>query len=791
MVFNFVRAQAALEVPSDTVRLRFRFYAVADGGGALLDEEVREFASQIVIDPVNTATRSVVVTALAADGTPLLQATANASVPAGGRTVVDFASASETPVRVTALTVRPSTSQIEVGETQQFAATATYSTGDTAPLAALTWSSSSPTVATISSSGLATGLADGVTTISASVGAVSGSASLEVGGGPVLSSLLVAPDGESMLVGGLKGFSASGLDQNGDPFSLQNTTVTWSTSPQLSLNSAADATAVVRAETVGNATVTASVGALNGSASVTVLDSTFDGIVSVAPSSPVALQINGTSDQAVATLVVTGSFSDAPDRPLTNADGLNYLISGGLGVVNVSSDGVVTALAVGETEITVSAGSFSQTVAVNVSNAGGNQPPVITLPESVMESYLIAGAGYATVYGTTVSDDQANLNGGTLNVSSDTVLTLRVPSTAIGTVTGNLTNSLSIALNSNATPQAIANLLDSLVLTTPGNAVTEEGSLRLSLSDGRGGTAEAQRDFIVIDGDTQYLTVNRDAERSSMNFWSIGEALGNVTQAGAVVSLAPGDYSSEGTIAIGNQTQLFALQLRGPRSRVPSGALPAGTTFPAFTGVDATLNSIAIDNSNVTVTGVVVSRAGGVGILASDDSSNTTVRNSRIVGVAYSGQGVLQGGELSGSHTGFALVGNTITGWNEGVRLRSVFGQFSDIVVSFNVFEDNANVGLAINRPLGATVLFNSFVNGSVFHFTPGLEVGDSLTTFNNDFLGTGSVTLFSGTSQILDVTENFWGGRDPAGYVGVIGSGTVDYDPVSTGANTNYPPAP
>ncbi|MEP6723087.1 MAG: ice-binding family protein [Variovorax sp.] len=101
----------------------------------------------------------------------------------GGRTAstgVTVAAATLVSIGVT-----PSTPSILNGSTQQMTATGTYSDGSTAGLTSdVTWSSSSTTVATILSGGMATGHNVGLSTISASLGAVSGNTSLTVTAAP-------------------------------------------------------------------------------------------------------------------------------------------------------------------------------------------------------------------------------------------------------------------------------------------------------------------------------------------------------------------------------------------------------------------------------------------------------------------------------------------------------------------------------------------------------------------------------------------------------------------------------
>jgi hypothetical protein len=85
---------------------------------------------------------------------------------------------------LTSIAVTPINPVVVVGAPQQFTATGTYSDGSHQDLTnSATWTSSIPSVATISSTGLATGVAAGSTAIQASVGAINGSTSLTVTAG--------------------------------------------------------------------------------------------------------------------------------------------------------------------------------------------------------------------------------------------------------------------------------------------------------------------------------------------------------------------------------------------------------------------------------------------------------------------------------------------------------------------------------------------------------------------------------------------------------------------------------
>lgn len=80
---------------------------------------------------------------------------------------------------VAKIVVSPSSPSIAVGATLSFSALATNAAGTTVT-ATLAWQSSSPAVATINASGVATAVGVGTTTITAVSGTVSGKATLTV-----------------------------------------------------------------------------------------------------------------------------------------------------------------------------------------------------------------------------------------------------------------------------------------------------------------------------------------------------------------------------------------------------------------------------------------------------------------------------------------------------------------------------------------------------------------------------------------------------------------------------------
>ena len=89
-------------------------------------------------------------------------------------------------VVINSMTVSPPAQTLSAGLTTQYTATGIDADGIQQPLSSLvTWSSSKPAVATINATGLATGVADGSTTIAATLSTLTGSTTLTVAADPV------------------------------------------------------------------------------------------------------------------------------------------------------------------------------------------------------------------------------------------------------------------------------------------------------------------------------------------------------------------------------------------------------------------------------------------------------------------------------------------------------------------------------------------------------------------------------------------------------------------------------
>jgi trimeric autotransporter adhesin len=129
------------------------------------------------------------------------------------------------------IVVLPGNQAIAVGGAQQYTATGIYSNGMVQDVSSLvTWSSSNTSMATISTSGLANGIAKGASTITAAFGAVSGSTALTITGtGATLQSISISPSPVSLLPNESQQMTATGTYSDGSTQDVTNW-ATWSSS---------------------------------------------------------------------------------------------------------------------------------------------------------------------------------------------------------------------------------------------------------------------------------------------------------------------------------------------------------------------------------------------------------------------------------------------------------------------------------------------------------------------------------------------------------------------------------
>ncbi|MEO6444368.1 MAG: Ig-like domain-containing protein [Gemmatimonadaceae bacterium] len=266
-------------------------------------------------------------------------------------------------VPVASVTVTPASSSLLVGQTLQLSATPADSSGAPLPGRSIVWSSSAPSVASVSSTGLVTAHLPGSAAISATSEGNTGTSRITVSLVPV-GRVTITPDATTLQAGNSTQLAARVFDASG--MELGGRTITWTSDRAIVATVRSDGT--VTAIAPGQAHITASADGVEGVATINVIPVPVASI-SLTPAS-LALHV-GSSQK------VTAVPRDADGQPL--AGRVVTFISGAPSIAAVSSSGVVTALAPGSALIIVTSEAQQVTVPVTVTI-----PPVarITLTPS-------------------------------------------------------------------------------------------------------------------------------------------------------------------------------------------------------------------------------------------------------------------------------------------------------------------------------------------------------------------------------------------------------------------------
>ena len=351
------------------------------------------------------------------------------------------------------IAVTPTNASVLVGTTQQFTATGRYSDGSAQNLSGqVAWTSSSSSVARISSSGLATGVSVGVTTILATLGGVTGAAPLTVQSSVILTSITVTPSNATITTGASQPFTARGTYSDG---SEQNITsqATWTSS------------------NAGVATIDAGGLALGISAGTTTVSAAFSDLTNSA-----LLIVQATPLAIATTSLPIGFMNRIYSTTLTASGGTlpySWSVAGGslpAGMM-LSSDGVLSGTP-------MATGTFSFTG--RVSDAGSptqttNKALTLTIlqPLTITTTSLLNGVRNMA-YSTTLTAGGGttpytwSLAGGSLpagmTLSSNGVLSGTPTATGTFSFTGRVSDAGSFVQTTNKT--LILTILDPLVITT-------------------------------------------------------------------------------------------------------------------------------------------------------------------------------------------------------------------------------------------------------------------------------------------------------------------------------------
>jgi hypothetical protein len=311
------------------------------------------------------------------------------------------------------IAVTPANATNLVGATQQYTATGTYSDTSTQNLTSqAAWTSSKPAVATINTSGLATAVSAGSTTISAALAGVTNGATLTVQTPPALVSIAVTPANATNLVGATQQYTATGTYSDS---STQNLTsqAAWTSSRTAvaTINASGLATAV----SAGSTTISAALAGVTNGTTLTVQAPPT--LVSIAVTPANATNLVGATQQYTA----TGTYSDSSTQNLTsqaawtsskttvatiNASGLATAVSAGTTTISAGLAGVTngTTLTVQATPLSLTTASLTNGVltasySATLTASGGTLPYTWSIASGSLPAGLTLSAGSGVISG--------------------------------------------------------------------------------------------------------------------------------------------------------------------------------------------------------------------------------------------------------------------------------------------------------------------------------------------------------------------------------------------------------
>lgn len=184
-------------------------------------------------------------------------------------------------ITITSISIEPTTAIIKAGATLQLQAIATRSNGSRSDVTYTSiWTSSKPNVASVNATGLATGVENGETQITAVCGGVTGTGFLTVTSESLVS-IAVSPNPGNANVGGTSQFTAIGTYSDGSKSDITDM-VSWSSSDTsvATISNTAGSNGLASGIKLGSTTITATYTAdsISGTATLNVRVATLESI---------------------------------------------------------------------------------------------------------------------------------------------------------------------------------------------------------------------------------------------------------------------------------------------------------------------------------------------------------------------------------------------------------------------------------------------------------------------------------------------------------------------------------
>lgn len=484
----------------------------------------------------------------------------------------------------TVTAISPTTATIYLGETQQFAATGTMTDGTTGVdvTSRVTWSTSSNSIATINSAGLATGAGQGTAIITAA--APSGSsveASLIVNLPTLTAISTVTPAATTIGLGETLQYTATGNTSLGNDLNITNQVIWESSNDALA---SIDATGLLTSKSQGTVTVTArnQDSSLSQSTTLTIGAPKLTAITSIIPDT---LDLALGESRALTAMGNTTYQTDVIVSPLVNWS------SDDEGVATLSG-ATVSSVAEGSANITASdPGGVLASVSIQV-NVG---PPAISTLESLSPLGATVPLGinqqFTALATLTNGATAQNVTSTVIWQSSDESVAI-IDSAGMATTVGEGTTDI-IAMDPRGQAESI---LTSFIVGPPElvgiTSISPAGPLTLALGDTQQLSVYGDTTFetnVVINDLIVWDTTNSEVAWVNATGLLFTEALGTVTIS----------YGEAGDL-----THSFTVTVETPPPPEPVGVsiTPADATVPVGTNEFFTAWLVYSDGSQEDIT---------------------------------------------------------------------------------------------------------------------------------------------------------------------------------------------
>ena len=650
---------------------------------------------------------------------------------------------------ITSIAVTPASPSIAAGVTQQFSAMATYSNGTTADVTSLaTWTSSTASVASISSGGMATAVAAGSSTITASLSGVSSAAALTVTAAvKTVSSIAVTPATASITAGATQQFTATATYSDGSTANVTSSAM-WNSSSTAAatINAAGLATSVA----AGSSTITATLSGVSGTAALTVA-AAVKTLSSIAVTPATASIVAGTTQQFTA----TATYSDGSNANITSSVTWS---SSSTAAATINAAGLATGVAAGATTITASLSGVSGTATLTVTAVAKTLSSIAVTPATAS---IVAGGTQQFTATATYGD------GSTANISSSATWTSSSTAAATINATGMAT---CVAAGTTTITASLSGVSGTGSLTVTAKTLTSITVTPAAPSIGIGATQQFTATATYSDNSTTNIT-------SSVTWTSSSTATATINAAGLATPVAQG--SSTITATSGSVSGTSALTVTA-KSISSIAVTPNPASFATGSTQQFTATATYSDNSTAdisstvtwTVANTAVATIDASGLATGQASGQTTVSaaQSGVTGNATTTVTLVSG---SGMNVPMWHVDSSRTGLNPNetsLTPSNVSAQTFGKLFSYQID------GYAYAAPL---IMSNITINGAAHNVMYVATEHDTVYAFDADNYGTGTPLW---QTSLLQTSETPMTDGPIQPYQGVTSTPVID-----TSTNTIY----